>query len=863
MKHVPDDFIEFQQQFEPSITPVEDLFYGTRGNLQGRIMVVGESWGAEEAKYRMPLVGKSGHLTEQLLVQNKIDPDDCFFTNVVPMKPPGNQMSYLFAKNDEGKKGLVENVRGLYPRDAVKAGLERLYMQIEVMQPDLILGLGNYTLWALTEDCFSISRHNETGRWIPSGIDDWRGSQLYTSNPRVPGIRFLPTYHPAATFRTYAWRGMIRHDLQKRLPLAFTPEWDEPDEYDLQVGRDLQQTLARLDAIADALDQAETTIPVAVDIETRRQLIACIAFAWSKHEAISIPFMCTDKSRGFSYWSADDEFEIHQRIRYILSHPRISIIGQNFVYDAQYIVNELFVLPYIAEDTMIKHHTLFPGGGNPDDKKAAQGLVKKGLGHLSSLYCDWHRYWKDEGKEWNTKMPEEILWRYNARDACVTFEVNFHQNHFLQYYDLFNQYTFQMYQVNYLALPMMLKGVKIDLRKRAQAAVELSSAIAELEAKLEPLVPHDVLPREKGKAPWYRSPQQLARLFYDELGIKPVYGPGGSRTTGKKALPLIIKREPIVQPIVEAIERIRSLGVFYGTFVKAELDHDNRMRCSNNVAGTDTFRWATSENAYNRGTNLQNIPDGENQTRTLGIEFPNIRTLFIPDTGYIIVDGDLAGADAAVVAWESGEEELKDAIRRGIKLHSVTAKELYGTDQQPHYDMCKRRIHATNYGGGVDTLHETLLGLYGPDHTSMSREREFQQWWFAKYPGIKRWHLRTEESLRETNGVRNAFGNRIIYVDRISECFNRALAWVPQSTVALLCTRGMQVLNEEFPFVELLLQVHDSITFQIPKRYRGELRAIRDRLNSIEVPYDDPLCIPWTLKVSNKSWGECEAIKFK
>ena len=449
------------------------------------------------------------------------------------------------------------------------------------------------------------------------------------------------------------------------------------------------------------------------------------------------------------------------------------------------------------------------------------------------------------------------MWNYNCRDAIATYEADDHMTQVLEDEGLTEQYAFQMRQLNELALPMMLRGVKIDTNQRSKIAMELMEAIAEFETRLLPLVPEEILPRKKGAASWYRSPKQLATLFYDELGIKPVKSVKGRPTTGKLALPIIAKREPIVKPIIDAIGKLRSLNVFYGTFVQAKLDPDDRMRCSFNIAGTETFRWSSSANAWDRGTNLQNIPSGDEDTQeTRGVRFPNIRKFFIPDPGYLIVDPDLSGADAQVVAWESGEDELKSALRAGIKLHSVVAKELYGSDGFPHYDMCKRRIHATNYGGGVPTLHKTLLGLYGPEHTSEAIEREFQEYWFDKYPGVKHWHERTHTSLDKYHGVQNKFGNRIIYFDRLDSVFNRALAWVPQSTVALVCVRGMLELQDKFPFVELLLQVHDSCPFQIPLKYRDQLRDMQEVLNAVEIPYDDPLRIPWKFKVSSKSWGD-------
>ena len=403
---------------------------------------------------------------------------------------------------------------------------------------------------------------------------------------------------------------------------------------------------------------------------------------------------------------------------------------------------------------------------------------------------------------------------------------------------------------------MMLRGFKIDTRIRNIQTMELLDAVAEFETKLLPMVPEDILPeRAKSAAPWYRSPKQLAHIFYNELQIKPVYSDRGTPTTGKKALPILAKREPIIKPIIDSISKLRSLKVFYGTFLQAELDPDNRMRCSFNVAGTETFRWSSSKNPFGRGTNFQNIPKGNEQIQ--GVSFPNVRKLFTPDPGYLLVAADLSGADAQVVAWESGEEELKNALKSGIKLHSVVAKELYGTDGQPHYDMCKRRIHATNYGGGARTLHQTLLGQYGPEHTSEAAERSFQKYWFTRYPGVKDWHERVTDSLKAIHGVTNQFGNRIIYQDRLDSVFPNALAWIPQSTVAFVCLRGAMLIADKFPFCELLCQVHDEIVFQLPKSKRNYLSEIHGALNTIEVPYPDPLRIPWGFDVSDKSWGHC------
>jgi DNA polymerase I-like protein with 3'-5' exonuclease and polymerase domains len=58
--------------------------------------------------------------------------------------------------------------------------------------------------------------------------------------------------------------------------------------------------------------------------------------------------------------------------------------------------------------------------------------------------------------------------------------------------------------------------------------------------------------------------------------------------------------------------------------------------------------------------------------------------------------------------------------------------------------------------------------------------------------------------------------------------------------------------------VQLLLQVHDELVFQYPAKHRQTVLEQIHPIIHIAVPYPDSLIIPWGLKISAKSWGECE-----
>jgi DNA polymerase-1 len=258
---------------------------------------------------------------------------------------------------------------------------------------------------------------------------------------------------------------------------------------------------------------------------------------------------------------------------------------------------------------------------------------------------------------------------------------------------------------------------------------------------------------------------------------------------------------------------------------------------------------------------------------------PNIRKIFIPDPGYTIFDTDLAGADAQVVAYEAEDHDLIAAFAAGLDVHSKNATDLWGhsftslagdKDNGPKSKKrkeCKQGVHLTNYGGTARTAAK-VLGW------TVHEAETFQRRWFTLHPGIKKhFHGRIEASLRSTRMVKNRFGMRRVYFDRIDSCFTEALAWVPQSTVAEVSFRGgLQLelatgtrfddrgLLLSAGWVQMLLQNHDSLVFQVLHEHEGRVGEIAAGLR-YPVPYDNPLSIQWGISRSRVSWGDCEAVK--
>jgi DNA polymerase I len=248
------------------------------------------------------------------------------------------------------------------------------------------------------------------------------------------------------------------------------------------------------------------------------------------------------------------------------------------------------------------------------------------------------------------------------------------------------------------------------------------------------------------------------------------------------------------------------------------------------------------------------------------VVLPNIRKLFVPDPGYILIDCDLAGAEAQVVAAEANDLPLLKKFQTKVDIHKENATWKWGSaftslskDSNEYYikrQACKHSVHAIHNGG-----HPKAMSAHSGIKWPVSECEAFRNHWLGEHPGILTYHKRTESNLFRSRMAINRFGYRIIYFDRIDQLLQEALAWVPQSTIAEVTFRGALQLEERCPYVEMLLQVHDSLVFQIPKDYfhTARLLEIQEALK-VPVPYDPPLVIPWKLSASDKSWGDCREI---
>lgn len=586
-------------------TPI-DLWFGTSGPVDAEIVLVGESWGREEEAEKRPFVGQSGNELDRMLAEAGIDRTKVLCTNVAAIRPLNNEMWRLFhpVASPSGKP----LVRGLDPTEQVRSECERLFLQLQAYPRKVVVALGNYALWALTDVTTTRKLASSNNRkipielqaMVPGGIGNWRGSMWYAlssfTGTAYSTTKLVPVYHPAAIMRQWSDRAVTVHDLKLRVGKALRGDWRPNPMPVFYAPPTFEQCMTKLE---QWLMQASRGVKLrlACDIETNRGFITCVGFADSINFAMSVPFVriATDRSL-VSWWTIEQEALIVSRLRRVLTHPNIQIEGQNFIYDTQYFQHWMATTPRLDFDSMLAQNVLFPG-------------TEKRLDYLSSLYCRYHWFWKEDHKEWDAKGDIESLLVYNCWDCVRTFEVCSVQRSVLAVEKQEEQMRLKM-RINDLCLRMMNRGVLIDMERRKRISGELMEALHGLEQQLEYIVPQDlVAPGEKTR--WYRSDKQTKTLYYDIFRFDVVqHRKTGQPTVGKEARGILKRKYP---EFAGLFERLRIYGSAENTHnvVNAGLDSDNRLRCSYNPGGTETHRLSSAQTPFGRGTNLQNLTQGE------------------------------------------------------------------------------------------------------------------------------------------------------------------------------------------------------------------------------------------------------------
>ena len=361
---------------------------------------------------------------------------------------------------------------------------------------------------------------------------------------------------------------------------------------------------------------------------------------------------------------------------------------------------------------------------------------------------------------------------------------------------------------NCIELPIVLvlsemerRGVYVDGSYLKELRVEFDKKIRTLQIKIDKLAGVEIN---------LRSPKQLGELLYDKLGLPVIHKTKkGAPSTDEEAMRALADQHPIPAKIIE----YREVTKLQSTYVIALLEKidskTKRVHSHFNQGGTATGRLSSTD------PNLQNIPIRSEMGR-------KIRAAVRAEKGKVLLAADYSQIDLRVLAHLSEDKALCDAFRSGGDIHRRTAAEVFGVDPEAVDKEMRSRAKAVNFG---IVYGQSAFGLSAELGITRGEAAEFIKKYKERYPGVTAWMAEILEAARVDLSVETMLG-RVRPLPDINaknfqvRAFNERVAInTPiQGTSADIIKAAMLKIYAEDPDAPLVLQVHDELVFEVPKK---------------------------------------------
>ena len=330
------------------------------------------------------------------------------------------------------------------------------------------------------------------------------------------------------------------------------------------------------------------------------------------------------------------------------------------------------------------------------------------------------------------------------------------------------------------------------------------------------------------------STKQLGDLLFDKLGLPPVKKTKTGYSTNADVLEKLKSKHPIIPAIMD-YRMLTKLKSTYADGLLKVIDEDGRIRTTFQNLVTATGRLSSTE------PNLQNIP-----VRTdLGAE---IRKMFVPKDGYVLVDADYSQIELRVLAHIANDATMQEAFRSGLDIHTATASQVFGVAPEAVTAIQRRNAKAVNFGIVYGISEFSLAEDIG---VSRYEAKAYIDSYLANYHGVRTYMKNVVTNAREVGYTQTLYGRKRHIPELTSSNFNIrqgaeriALNTPIQGTAAdlikLAMIRVYQTLKENYPQATLLLQVHDELIIECPENIAQQVAELiskeMEQVASLSVP---------------------------
>lgn len=299
--------------------------------------------------------------------------------------------------------------------------------------------------------------------------------------------------------------------------------------------------------------------------------------------------------------------------------------------------------------------------------------------------------------------------------------------------------------------------------------------------------------------------KSMEAVFWNELGLPVILHPKSKQPTFDKdameryELMLEARNDKedseLAGKVLEYRGWKKAISSYYGSYLKLVYP-DGRLRPSYLYHGTKTGRFACVE------PNLQQIPKEKGKRPKPWVD--NLKAdVFYAQEGYELWEFDYSQLEFRLGAHYAKESVLLDAFNDDNRdVFSEMALLL----SMPRQD-CKTLTYSINYGAGV----QRIMDAFG-----VSREvaKGHIERFYATYPNLRRVNMLAKMQA-EKNLKIQLWSGRFRHFQYKEEGFKAFNSFI-QGGAADLVKMAMNRINVELPEVRMLLQVHDSLIFELP-----------------------------------------------
>ncbi len=363
----------------------------------------------------------------------------------------------------------------------------------------------------------------------------------------------------------------------------------------------------------------------------------------------------------------------------------------------------------------------------------------------------------------------------------------------------------------YVLYRIEARGVKVDGEQLKAYGERLGIRIAELETSIHELA---------GETFNIASPKQLGVILFEKLAL-----PFAKKTkTGYSTSADILEKVKQYHPIIEEVLSYRQLTKLKSTYADGLFDYieeDGRIHSTFNQRVTSTGRISSTE------PNLQNIP----------IRVPigrEIRKVFIPDEGHVLIDADYSQIELRLLAHLSGDESFVKAFREELDIHRMTASQVFHVPFEDVTELERRNAKAVNfgivYGISAFSLSQDL-------NTTVKEADHYIQQYFARYPKVKEFldqsiasakesgfvktmydRIRPIPELKSSNFIQRSFGERV--------AMNTPIQGSAADVIKIAMINVENRLINEGLKAKLILQVHDELIIEAPENEQDQVKKL-------------------------------------